>query len=205
MLKKLLVMLSFLTVVFVVAACGQTDEVIDDIIDDLPGDDIIDDDNGDIEEDEPEEDEEEVLNIPETAIEADDFEILVQALVEAELVDALTAEGPFTVFAPSDEAFGQLLTDLELTAEELLGLENLSDILLYHVVAGEFLAEDVIALATDGPVEVETLLGETITISLEDGNVLVNGVTVILPDVVASNGVIHVIDYVLLPPAEEAE
>lgn len=118
-------------------------------------------------------------------------------------MSALQAEGPFTVFAPTDQAFVDLLTALEMTAEQLLALENLSDILLYHVVAGNFSATDVNALTADGPVEVETLLGQTITLSVVDGKVFVNESEVILADVNASNGVIHVINAVLLPASEE--
>ncbi len=141
-------------------------------------------------------------NIPTTAIKADDFDVLVEALVEADLVGALEAEGPFTVFAPTDDAFGDLLTELDITKEQLLELDTLSDILLYHVVAGAYTAEDVIALTADGPVEVETLNGQYITLSVVEGSVYVNDSKVILADVEASNGWIHVIDAVLLPEAE---
>ena len=138
--------------------------------------------------------------IVDVAIENGSFTTLVAALTEAELVSALEAEGPFTVFAPNDEAFTALLTDLEITAEDLLANPALADILLYHVISGEFLAADVIAAV---PFEVATLGGQTLSIEVIDGNVFVNGAQVILADVMASNGVIHVIDSVLMPPAPE--
>ncbi len=81
--------------------------------------------------------EEEPLDLVDTAIAAGDFETLVAALVETELDAALRGEGPFTVFAPNDDAFVALLGELDMTAEELLALEGLSDILLYHVIPGE--------------------------------------------------------------------
>ncbi|TVP84929.1 MAG: fasciclin domain-containing protein, partial [Acholeplasmataceae bacterium] len=146
---------------------------------------------------------EELGTIVDIAVASDDFTTLVAALTEAELVAALQGEGPFTVFAPTDDAFAALLAELDITASDLLAFENLSEILLYHVVVGSFTAADVIALTADGPVEVETLSGAMITISVVDGNVFINDAQVILPDVMASNGVIHVIDGVLLPPAEE--
>ena len=142
------------------------------------------------------------LDIVDTAIAADDFDTLVAAVVEADLVDALKGEGPFTVFAPTDAAFADLLAALEMTAEELLALDNLADILLYHVVAGEFLAADVLGL--DG-VAVETLLGETVTVSIEDENVFINDAQVITTDILCTNGVIHVIDAVLIPEVEEVD
>ncbi|MGB9357790.1 MAG: fasciclin domain-containing protein [Acidimicrobiia bacterium] len=127
-----------------------------------------------------------------------EFTVLLAALETAGLVDALNGEGPFTVFAPTDAAFGALLEDLGITAEELLANPDLANILLYHVVSGEFLAADVIDLA---PVDVPTLFEEnTISIAVVDGSVVINDVaTVISPDVMASNGVVHIIDAVLVP------
>jgi len=124
------------------------------------------------------------------------FDVLVAAVLEAELDGALSSEGPFTVFAPVDAAFTDLLTALDIEASELLSYTFLPDILLYHVISGEFLASDVIAAA---PFEVETLGGQTLSITVEDGKVLVNGAEVILADVPSTNGVIHVIDQVLVP------
>ncbi len=137
----------------------------------------------------------ELGNIAEVATEAGAFTTLLAAVEAAELTDALTGEGPLTVFAPTDDAFAAALDDLGLTAEELLGnTELLTSVLTYHVVAGEVTSGDLV----DGPVA--TLNGAEITIDLSDG-VKVNGANVVTADVEASNGVIHVIDAVLLPPA----
>ena len=124
------------------------------------------------------------------------FNTLVAAVTAAELVDTLKGEGPFTVFAPTDDAFAALPAG---TLDSLLLPENkqaLTDILLYHVVSGKVMASDVIGL-TSAP----TVLGKDITITIKDGNVFLNDtVQVIITDIEASNGVIHVIDAVLLPP-----
>jgi uncharacterized surface protein with fasciclin (FAS1) repeats len=123
------------------------------------------------------------------------FETLVAALQAAELVETLSGEGPFTVFAPTDDAFAKLP---EGTVEGLLeDIPALTDILLYHVVSGEVLAADVVELES-----AETVLGESVSIRVEDGNVYINDSMVIITDIMADNGVIHVIDTVLLPPAE---
>ncbi|MDX1993407.1 MAG: fasciclin domain-containing protein [bacterium] len=130
------------------------------------------------------------------------FSTLVAAVQAADpaILEALSGEGPLTVFAPTDDAFAALLEELGLTAEELLGnTELLTTVLLYHVVDGAVLAEDVIAL--DGQ-EVATLQGESVSIAVVDGGVMLNGsVNVTQTDIVATNGVIHVIDAVLLPPS----
>ena len=121
------------------------------------------------------------------------FETLVAALGAADLVDTLSGEGPFTVFAPTDDAFAKLP---EGTVEALLNdIPALTDILLYHVVSGEVLAEQVVELE-----EATTVLGENVSIRVEDGNVYINDSMVIITDIMADNGVIHVIDSVLLPP-----
>jgi uncharacterized surface protein with fasciclin (FAS1) repeats len=124
------------------------------------------------------------------------FTTLVAALQAAELVETLSGEGPFTVFAPTDDAFAKLPAG---TVEDLLKPENkqaLTDILLYHVVSGKVMAADVVGL-TSAP----TVLGKDITITVKDGKVYLNDtIQVIITDIEASNGVIHVIDAVLLPP-----
>ncbi len=127
-----------------------------------------------------------------------EFTVLLAALETAGLVDALNGPGPFTVFAPTDAAFGALLEALGVTAEELLANPDLGNILLYHVVSGEFMAADVIDIA---PADVPTLYeGNDISIAIVDGNVVINEVaTVVTADVMASNGVVHVIDAVLVP------
>jgi transforming growth factor-beta-induced protein len=139
---------------------------------------------------------EETQTIVDIAVADGRFQTLVAALGAADLVGTLSGEGPFTVFAPTDEAFAKLP---EGTVEALLNdIPALTDILLYHVVSGEVLAEQVVTLE-----EAQTALGENVSIRVEDGNVYINDSMVIITDIVADNGVIHVIDSVLLPPAEE--
>ncbi len=122
------------------------------------------------------------------------FTTLVAAVQAAGLVDALNGDGPLTVFAPTDDAFAALP---EGTVEALLAdIPTLTDILLYHVVSGQAMAADVAGMSS-----VTTLQGADISIRVEGGNVYLNDtVQVILTDITASNGVIHVIDAVLLPP-----
>ncbi|HRQ38477.1 MAG TPA: fasciclin domain-containing protein [Chloroflexota bacterium] len=135
--------------------------------------------------------------IAEIAAEAGTFNTLLAALEAAGLAETFAGEGAFTVFAPTDDAFAALP---EGTIEALLADPNgaLTDILLYHVVDGTVPAETVVTLDA-----ATTLLGEDVTITLSDGRVLLNDtVEVIATDIVASNGIIHVIDAVLLPPGE---
>ncbi len=122
------------------------------------------------------------------------FTTLVAAVQAAGLAETLSSEGPFTVFAPTDDAFKKLPAG---TVEALLkDLPSLKDILLYHVVSGKVMAADVVTLTS-----ADTVLGKPITISVKDGMVYLNETTqVIITDIEASNGVIHVIDSVLLPP-----
>jgi transforming growth factor-beta-induced protein len=123
------------------------------------------------------------------------FTTLVAALKAAGLVDTLNGAGPFTVFAPTDDAFKKLPAG---TVESLLKPENLAklkNILLYHVVSGKVMAADVVKLTS-----AKSVLGQDLTITVKDGKVFLNGnVQIIITDVPASNGVIHVIDTVLLP------
>jgi uncharacterized surface protein with fasciclin (FAS1) repeats len=136
----------------------------------------------------------ELGTIVDVAIAAGDFSTLVAAVQAAGLVDTLSSEGPFTVFAPTDAAFAALP---EGVLEKLLLPENLDvlvSILTYHVVSGTVLAADVAAG------QVATVQGEDITLATE-GGVTVNGANVVAVDVLASNGVIHVIDAVILPPS----
>jgi transforming growth factor-beta-induced protein len=133
-------------------------------------------------------------DIVDTAVADGRFTTLAAALGAAELIDTLKGEGPFTVFAPTDDAFAKLPAG---TVESLLLPENkqqLIDILLYHVVAGKVMAEDVVTLT-----EAETVLGQNISIKVENGKVFINDAEVIITDIVTSNGIIHVIDTVLLP------
>lgn len=133
---------------------------------------------------------------------SEDFSTLVTALDTAGLVETLQAEGPYTVFAPTNEAFNALLEELGVTAEELLAREDLSDILTYHVVPQELLAADVIAVVEEagGTAEVETVNGATLSVALDGENVVINdSATVTMTDLQAGNGVVHVIDAVLIP------
>lgn len=123
----------------------------------------------------------------------DAFSTLVAAVSAAGLVDTLKGEGPFTVFAPTDEAFAALP---EGTVEALLeDIPTLTAILTYHVVGGKVMSTDLAAGCNDAP----TVNGAEVTICVEDG-VTVGGATVTAADIEASNGVIHVIDAVILPP-----
>jgi len=133
--------------------------------------------------------------IVDLAVASGNFNTLVAAVQAAGLVETLSGEGPFTVFAPTDAAFETALADLGLTAEELLASEDLADILTYHVVPGKVMAADVVNLETATTVQGGTLAIDTD----ENGNVTINGATVVQADIEGSNGVIHVIDAVLLP------
>ena len=135
--------------------------------------------------------------IVDVAAATDGFSTLVAAVQAAGLVETLSGEGPFTVFAPTDDAFAAALEALGITAEELLAdTETLTSILTYHVVPGEVPSSDVVTL--DGQ-SVATVNGADVAISVDGDTVMVNDATVTAVDVEASNGVIHVIDTVLLP------
>lgn len=136
-------------------------------------------------------------DIVETAVADGRFTTLVAAVQAAGLVDTLKSEGPFTVFAPTDDAFAKLP---EGTVAELLkpeNLESLQNILLYHVVPGSVKAEQVVTLEN-----AETALGPKVSIKVEEGKVFVNDAEVIITDIQTYNGVIHVIDSVILPPKD---
>ncbi len=129
-----------------------------------------------------------------TAAANDDFKTLVAAVKAADLVETLKGTGPFTVFAPTDTAFGNLP---EGTLDELLKPESkdkLTGILTYHVVPGKVLAADVVTLNS-----AKTVQGGEVTIEVVDGKVKVDGANVTATDIECSNGVIHVIDAVILP------
>jgi uncharacterized surface protein with fasciclin (FAS1) repeats len=140
------------------------------------------------------------LDIIDTAVGAGEFKTLATALTHCGLVEALKGKGPFTVFAPTDAAFAKLPAG---TLEELLKPENkdkLTQILKYHVIAGEVLAADVVKMKESS----STLQGQTFDIVVKDGKVMIGGsptqmATVTKTDIKASNGVIHVIDTVILP------
>ncbi len=133
-------------------------------------------------------------DIVDTAVAAGSFKTLATALQAAGLVDTLKGKGPFTVFAPTDEAFGKLPAG---TVESLLKPENkvkLKAILLYHVVAGDVTSAQVVKMSS-----AKTVNGQNVEISDNMGSVMINSAKVVKADIKASNGVIHVIDTVLLP------
>lgn len=138
-------------------------------------------------------------NIVETAVAAGSFNTLVAALQATGLDATLSSEGPFTVFAPTDTAFASLGDD---TINALLNdTETLSDILLYHVLAG-VAVDSTTAISLSGQ-SVETANADSVSLSLVDGNLTVNNATVITTDIVTSNGIIHVINAVLIPPTDD--
>jgi uncharacterized surface protein with fasciclin (FAS1) repeats len=135
-------------------------------------------------------------DIIDTAVGAGTFKTLAAAITAAGLVDTLKGPGPFTVFAPTDAAFAALPAG---TLDNLLKPENkgqLTSILTYHVVAGKIMAADVVKVD-----QAKTVNGKPVAIKVSGNTVMTNDATVTATDIVASNGVIHVIDKVLLPPA----
>jgi uncharacterized surface protein with fasciclin (FAS1) repeats len=136
------------------------------------------------------------LDIVDTAVSAGSFKTLARALEAAGLVDTLKGKGPFTVFAPTDEAFAKLPAG---TLDELLKPENkqkLQRILTYHVVAGSVPSSEVVKMQS-----AKAVSGDTIAIRTSGNGVMVDNARVVTPDIAASNGVIHVIDAVILPKA----
>ncbi|HRY45615.1 MAG TPA: fasciclin domain-containing protein [Thermoanaerobaculia bacterium] len=134
-------------------------------------------------------------DIVETAVAAGSFSTLATALKAAGLVETLKGKGPFTVFAPTDDAFKKLPAG---TLEKLLADKaRLTKVLTYHVVSGKVMAADVVKLS-----EAKTVEGSSVKIAVKDGKVKLNDANVVKTDVGASNGVIHVIDTVILPPAK---
>lgn len=138
-------------------------------------------------------------NVIEAAQATPQLSTLVDAVIAANLVETLSGEGPFTVFAPTNDAFAALIEELDTTAEELLARDDLATILTYHVVAAEVFSTDL----TDGQV-ITTVQGEDLTVSIADGIVTLTDTTgrtatVTAADIDVSNGVIHLIDTVVLP------
>ena len=129
--------------------------------------------------------------IVDIAVQAGSFKTLVQAVQAAGLVETLSGEGPFTVFAPTDEAFAQI--PAETLQAVLADKEKLTAILTYHVVPGKLMAADVVRST-----QLQTVQGQSITVSTE-GGVRVDDANVIQTDIEADNGVIHVIDQVIMP------
>jgi uncharacterized surface protein with fasciclin (FAS1) repeats len=132
------------------------------------------------------------MNIVETAVSAGSFNTLVAAVKAAGLVETLSGEGPFTVFAPTDEAFAEIPED-QLNAL-LADKEALTAVLTYHVVSGKVMSGDVVKLTS-----AETVNGQSVDIKVMDGKVMIDGAQVVTADVEATNGVIHVINKVILP------
>jgi uncharacterized surface protein with fasciclin (FAS1) repeats len=134
------------------------------------------------------------MNIVETAVNHGSFKTLVAAVTAADLVSTLTSEGPFTVFAPLDDAFAELP---EGTVETLVKPENkqqLTSILTYHVLVGKIMSTDL----SDG-MKAATVNGEEVTIHLKEGKVFINDAEVVLADVETDNGVIHAVNKVIMP------
>ena len=134
------------------------------------------------------------MDIVETAVSAGSFNTLVAAVQAAGLVETLQGDGPFTVFAPTDEAFAKLPAG---TVENLLKPENISQlqaILTYHVISGKVTSEDVVKIKS-----ARTVQGQSLRVSTSNGKVMIDEAEVTAVDILASNGVIHVIDSVVLP------
>lgn len=131
-------------------------------------------------------------DIVDTAVAAGNFQTLVSAVEEAGLVDTLKGEGPFTVFAPTDEAFAKI--PQEQLESLLANKTQLNAVLTYHVIAGKVMSTDL----TDD-MAVATVQGENVTINLDEGSVMVNDAKVVQADIECSNGVVHAIDTVLMP------
>ena len=134
------------------------------------------------------------MNIVETAVSNGSFNTLVAAVKAAGLVETLSGKGPFTVFAPVDAAFAALPAGTVDTLVKPESKETLTGILTYHVVAAKVMSSDL----TDG-MTATTVNGQTLTIHLTDGKVMVNGAEVIIADVDTDNGVVHAINKVLMP------
>jgi len=133
------------------------------------------------------------MDIVETAIDNGNFTTLVSALTEANLVSTLQGTGPFTVFAPTDAAFAKIdsTTLTDLVADK----PNLTKVLTYHVVSGKYLAADVVGMTT-----LTSFEGSDLTITVTGSTVQIDGATITTTDIECSNGVIHVIDSVMIPP-----
>ncbi len=136
-------------------------------------------------------------DIVDTAVGAGSFETLVAAVKAAGLVETLKGKGPFTVFAPTDEAFAKLPAG---TVDELLKPENkskLQAVLTYHVVSGKYMASDVVGMS-----DAKTVQGGKVMFKVKEGTAYINDAKIVKTDIATSNGVIHVIDSVILPKVE---
>jgi uncharacterized surface protein with fasciclin (FAS1) repeats len=131
-------------------------------------------------------------DIVDTAVEAGSFKTLTAALQAADLISTLKSEGPFTVFAPTDAAFAKIpKADLDALLSDKRAL---TEVLTYHVVSGKVMAADVVKLT-----QAKTVEGSPVKIKVVDGKVMINNANVSATDIAASNGVIHVIDTVIMP------
>lgn len=183
------------SLVLVACAPAATESVAEPVVEEVAQD-VVEDKADDTTEEVAEEMPKSIVDI---AVEDGRFTTLVTALQAAELVETLQGDGPFTVFAPTDEAFAALP---EGTIEALLAdTDALTNILLYHVVDGKVLAADVVGLVGQ---EVATFADENIMVQADDKVVMINDAKVIITDIEGSNGVIHVVDAVILPPTEES-
>jgi len=200
-MKKVSLFTMLLVSALLLVACGGTEApaenvinepVVDDTANDMP-EEIVDEPGDEMAEDMPK------LSIAEIAAGDENFSTLVTALDAADLVGTLASDGAFTVFAPTNAAFDALGDTLN---DVLADSELLTKVLLYHVVDGKVLSPDALALAGS---EVETLSGDKIALSVEGPHLYINNAMVTAVDIEASNGVIHVIDAVLLPPTEMAD
>lgn len=197
--RMLRLLAALFALTLVAAACGDDDDTsAEEPTDSAQSTDSSADESSD---DEAREDDamDEAGTIVDVAVDNGSFATLVAAVEAAGLVDTLSGEGLFTVFAPTDDAFAVALDGLGLTADELLAdTDLLTSVLTYHVIADEVPAADVVTL--DGQ-SVATVNGAEVTITVDGDTVMVNDATVTTVDVEASNGIIHVIDSVLLPPS----
>lgn len=131
-------------------------------------------------------------DIVETAVAAGSFQTLAKLLTEADLVGVMKSPGPFTVFAPTDEAFAKVPKDqLDALAKDK---KKLQDVLKYHVLTSKWTTDDLRLVKSTG-----TAMGQSVTFGVSGGSLTVNGATIVKPDIDCSNGIIHVIDAVLLP------
>jgi uncharacterized surface protein with fasciclin (FAS1) repeats len=135
-----------------------------------------------------------MMNIVETAVNNGSFKTLVAAVKAADLVGTLTSQGPFTVFAPMDDAFGKLPEGTVDTLVKPENKEKLTSILTYHVIMGKIMSTDL----SDG-MKAKTVNGKEVTIHLKEGKVFINDAEVVLADVKTDNGIIHAINKVIMP------
>jgi uncharacterized surface protein with fasciclin (FAS1) repeats len=133
------------------------------------------------------------MNIIETAVSNGSFNTLVAAVKAADLADALTSEGPFTVFAPTDDAFGKLPDGIVNALIKPENKEDLTSILTYHVLVGKIMSTDL----SDG-MKAKTLNGNEVTVHLKEGKVFINDAEVVLADVETDNGIIHAVNKIIM-------